>query len=83
MNITNISIKPVEMNKVKALASITFNDAFVVHGLRIVEGSNGLFVAMPSRKLPNGEHRDVAHPVDSKTRDTIQEAVLREYLRGE
>lgn len=79
MVITNINIRPVEMKKVKALASITIDDVFVVHGLRIVEGDGGLFVAMPSRKLSNGEHKDVAHPLNSETREIIQEVVLKEY----
>jgi stage V sporulation protein G len=67
------------MNKVKALASITIDDEFVVHDLRIVEGTRGFFVAMPSRKLPNGSHRDIAHPITSATREKIQEIVLEEY----
>ena len=79
MQITRVSIKPVEMNKVKALASITIDDEFVVHDLRIVEGTRGFFVAMPSRKLPNGSHRDIAHPITSATREKIQEIVLEEY----
>ena len=65
MEITKVSIRPVEMNKVKAIASITIDDQFVVHDLRVVEGDKGLFVAMPSRKLPNGDFRDIAHPARS------------------
>ncbi|MCL5291725.1 MAG: septation regulator SpoVG [Actinobacteria bacterium] len=79
MDITKVSIRQVEMNKVKAIASITIDDEFVVHDLRIVEGERGLFVAMPSRKLPNGEFRDIAHPINSETRERIQVAVLAEY----
>ena len=60
------------MNKVCAIASVVFDDAFVVHDLRIVNGDKGLFVAMPSRKLPNGEFRDVCHPINSSTRAAIQ-----------
>ena len=82
MNITKINIRPVEMKKVKALASITIDDVFVIHGLRVVEGNKGLFVAMPSRKLPNGDHRDVAHPINTETRDIIQDVVLSEYQRS-
>lgn len=79
MNITKVGIRPVEMGKVKAIASITIDDVFVVHDLRVVEGERGFFVAMPSKKLPNGEHRDVAHPINSETRETIQSLVLDEY----
>ncbi|HCG98510.1 MAG: septation regulator SpoVG [Actinobacteria bacterium] len=79
MEITKVSIRPVEMNKVKAIASITIDDQFVVHDLRVVEGDKGLFVAMPSRKLPNGDFRDIAHPINSETRERIQAAVIEEY----
>jgi stage V sporulation protein G len=83
MRITKITIRPVEMNKVKALASITIDDEFVIHDLRVVEGERGFFVAMPSRKLPNGSHRDIAHPVNTETREHIQTEVLEEYQRQE
>ena len=79
MKITKIAIRPVEMNKVKALASITIDDEFVIHDLRVVEGERGFFVAMPSRKLPNGTHRDIAHPINSETRELIQARVLEEF----
>ncbi len=79
MNITKVSIRHVDMNKVKAIASITIDDDFVVHDLRVVEGERGLFVAMPSRKLPSGNFRDVAHPINSETRETVQSLVLDEY----
>ena len=79
MNITKVSIRHVDMNKVKAIASITIDDDFVVHDLRVVEGERGLFVAMPSRKLPSGNFRDVAHPINSETRETVQSMVLDEY----
>lgn len=79
MKITKIALRPVEMNKVKALASITIDDVFVVHDLRVVEGEKGFFVAMPSRKLPNGSHKDIAHPITSETREEIQSLVLEQY----
>jgi stage V sporulation protein G len=79
MDITKVNIRQVEMNKVKAIASITIDDEFVVHDLRVVEGEKGLFVAMPSRKLPSGDFRDVAHPINSETREKIQSAVIAEY----
>lgn len=79
MNVTKVSIRHVDMNKVKAIASITIDDDFVVHDLRVVEGERGLFVAMPSRKLPSGNFRDVAHPINSETREMVQSMVLDEY----
>ena len=79
MKITKVTLRPVEMNKVKALASITIDDVFVVHDLRVVEGEKGFFVAMPSRKLPNGSHKDIAHPITSETREEIQNLILEQY----
>ncbi|MDO8886302.1 septation regulator SpoVG [Candidatus Oleimmundimicrobium sp.] len=79
MEITRVVVRLVDMNKVQAIASITFDDEFVVHNLRVVDGDKGLFVAMPSRKLPNGEYRDVAHPINTEMRERIQSAVLDEY----
>ncbi len=79
MNVTKVNIRPVDMMKVKAIASITIDNEFVVHDLRVVEGDKGYFVAMPSRKLPNGEFRDVAHPINTTTRYAIQDAVLAEF----
>jgi len=81
MEITQVRIRMVEMNKVRALASVTFDDQFVVHDLRVVETDEGSFVAMPSRKLPNNVFRDIAHPIESGTRNMIQDAVLEEYRR--
>lgn len=66
------------MNKVIAIASIVLDDCFVVHDLRVVNGDKGLFVAMPSRKLPNGDFRDICHPISTDARSTIQEAVLEQ-----
>jgi len=79
MKITAVSMRVVDREKVKAFASITIDDEFVVHDLRIIEGQKGLFVAMPSRKLPNGEFRDVAHPIKPEVREMIQGIVLDEY----
>ena len=81
MKITKVVARLVDMNKVRAIASITFDEEFVVHNLRVVNGDKGLFVAMPSRKLPNGEYRDVAHPINTETRERIQNVVLDEYNR--
>ena len=63
----------------KAIASITFDDAFVVREIRVIEGQNGLFVAMPSRKTPTGEFKDIAHPINADARQLIQNAILEEY----
>ncbi len=81
MMVTAVSMRVVEREKVKAFASITLDDEFVVHDLRIIEGQKGLFVAMPSRKLPNGEFRDVAHPIKPQVREMIQSVVLEEFDR--
>ncbi|HEY4687263.1 MAG TPA: septation regulator SpoVG [Candidatus Subteraquimicrobiales bacterium] len=83
MNITRVTVRPVEMNKVKAMVSITIDDAFVVHGLRVVEGERGFFVAMPSRRLPSGEYRDIAHPINTETREMIESMVLEEFKKTE
>ena len=61
----------------KAVVSITFDNAFVVHDIKIIEGDKGLFIAMPSRKAADGEYRDIAHPINSETRDTVQTMVLK------
>ncbi len=80
MEITKVSLRPVAMNKVCAVASIVIDDAVAVHDLRVVDGEKGLFVAMPSRKLPNGEFRDVCHPINATARGAIQEAVLSRFI---
>lgn len=80
LNITDVRIKKLEgSGKMKAVASITIDDAFVVHDIKIVEGYNGLFVAMPSKKLPDGDFRDVAHPINADTRAYIQEKVFAAF----
>ncbi len=79
MDITKVTLRPVAMNKVCAIASIVIDDAFVIHDLRVVNGDKGLFVAMPSRKLPNGEFRDICHPINTETRTNIQAAVLDQF----
>jgi stage V sporulation protein G len=79
MDISKVTLRPVAMNKVCAIASIVIDDAFVVHDLRVVNGDKGLFVAMPSRKLPNGDFRDICHPINTETRNQIQQAVLEQF----
>ena len=63
----------------KAVVSITLDDEFVVHDIKVIEGEKGLFIAMPSRKASDGEYRDIAHPINSGTREKIQELILQEY----
>jgi len=79
MDITKVTLRSVAMNKVCALASIVIDDQFVVHDVRVVNGDKGLFVAMPSRRLPNGEFRDICHPINTESRDRIQAAVLAQF----
>jgi stage V sporulation protein G len=79
MDITKVTLRPVAMNKVCAIASVVIDDQFVVHDLRVVNGDKGLFVAMPSRKLPNGEFRDICHPINTDARNKIQQAVLDQF----
>lgn len=80
MQITDIRVRKIaKEGKMKAVVSITFDNAFVVHDIKVIEGEKGLFIAMPSRKAADGEYRDIAHPINSDTRDTIQNMVLREY----
>lgn len=80
MQITKVTLRPVAMNKVVAIASIVIDDCFVIHDLRVVNGDKGVFVAMPSRKLPNGDFRDICHPINTDARNSIQQAVLDQFL---
>ena len=80
MEITDIRIRRLESSgKMKAVVSITFDDEFVVHDIKIIEGQNGLFIAMPSRKMGEGDFRDIAHPLVSDTRNKIRDAIFEEY----
>lgn len=84
MRITDVRLRKVQTEgKMRAVASVTFDDEFVVHDIRVIEGQNGLFVAMPSRKTPEGEFRDVAHPITTQAREAIQNAVLQAYNEQE
>ncbi len=74
--------KVLSEGKMKAIVSVTFDDSFVIHDVKVVEGQNGLFVAMPSRKTPDGEFRDIAHPITSMAREVIQNAVLQAYVEA-
>lgn len=79
MNITDVKIRLKETGQLKGIASITIDDAFVVHDIRVSEGKKGLFVAMPNKKYSDGEYRDVAHPIKKEVRDMLQDAVLAKY----
>jgi stage V sporulation protein G len=79
MEVTKVSLRAVAMNKVCAIASVVLDDAFVIHDLRVVNGEKGLFVAMPSRKLPNGDFRDICHPINADARQRLQDAVLSQF----
>ena len=80
MNITDVRIRKITTEgKMKAIVSITFNEEFVIHDIKVIEGQNGLFIAMPSRKTPDGEFKDIAHPINSTTREKIQKDILDEY----
>jgi len=82
MEVTDVRLRRVNTDgRMKAIASITLDNEFVVHDIRVIDGNNGLFVAMPSKRTPDGEFRDIAHPINSATRGKIQEAVLAEYHR--
>lgn len=80
MNITDVRVRKVaKEGKMKAVVSITIDDEFVVHDIKVIEGEKGLFIAMPSRKATDGEYRDIAHPINSATRDRIQFMILEKY----
>lgn len=84
MKITDVRIKKVEgQNRLKAIASITIDEVFVVHELRVIQGENGLFVAMPSKKNKQGEFKDLAHPINTDVRREIEAIVLEAYDKAE
>ncbi|MNW18268.1 putative septation protein SpoVG [compost metagenome] len=67
----------------KAIASVTFDDVFVIHDIKVIEKDEGLFIAMPSKKIPNGEFKDIAHPLNSETRELLKNAILEKYNEAE
>ena len=80
MQVTDIRIRSVEKEgKMKAVVSITIDDEFVVHDIKIIEGEKGMFIAMPSRKAADGEYRDIAHPINTATRERLQSMILSKY----
>ena len=80
MTITDIRVRHVNSEgRMKAVASVTFDDAFVVHDIKIIEGTDRLFIAMPSRKTPDGEYKDIAHPINTEMREALSDAILAKY----
>ena len=84
MEITDIRIRRIEAEgKLKAYVTVTFDDCFVVHNVKVIEGKNGAFIAMPSRKTKTGEYKDVAHPINSDFRGALQDKILKAYESGQ
>ena len=80
MNITDVRVRKItKEGKMRAVVSITLDNVFVVHDIKVIEGEKGMFIAMPSKKASDGEYRDIAHPINSQTRDMIQKTVLEAY----
>ena len=80
LEITEIKVKPIQDgNKMKAVASVTFGNVFVVHDIKVIEGSTKLFVAMPSRKTPDGKFKDIAHPITSEMRTFLEDKIIEKY----
>ncbi|MBQ6551854.1 MAG: septation regulator SpoVG [Lachnospiraceae bacterium] len=83
MNITDVRVRKVDKEgKMRAVVSVTIDDEFVVHDIKVIEGENGLFIAMPSRRSADGQYRDIAHPINSATRASMQELILERYERA-
>lgn len=83
MQITDVRVRKItKEGKMKAIVSITLDDEFVVHDIKVIEGEKGLFIAMPSKKATDGEYRDIAHPINSGTRESIQRIILEKYERA-
>ncbi|CAM3987066.1 septation regulator SpoVG [Alkalicoccus chagannorensis] len=84
MEVTDVRLRRAQSDgRMRAIASVTFDQEFVVHDIRVIDGNNGLFVAMPSKRTPDGVFRDIAHPISSGTRDKIQRAVLEAYEQAD
>jgi len=79
VKITEVRVTLRDEDKLKAFANVTFDDAFVIRGLKVISGAKGYFVSMPSRRRPDGSHQDIAHPINSEMRQIIEERVLSEY----
>lgn len=84
MQITDVRVRKINsQSRMKAIASVTFDDVFVVHDIKVIEKDNDLFIAMPSKKIPNGEFKDIAHPLNSETREAIKNAIIEKYNQTE
>ena len=84
MNITDIRVRKIEKEgKMKAVVSITIDDVFVVHDIKVIDGEKGLFITMPSKKSADGEYRDIAHPITTELRTSLQEKILKAYSEAE
>lgn len=79
MEVTEVKVFPVEEERLKAFATVTFDDCFIIRDLKVINGNTGLFVAMPSKKRKDGTFRDTAHPLNNETRDKIENRVINEY----
>lgn len=80
MNITDIRVRKINSEgRMRAVVSVTFDDAFVVHDIKVIEGQDKLFIAMPSRKTPEGEFKDIAHPINAETRELLHDKILEKY----
>lgn len=80
MNITDVRVRMVEREgKLKAVVSITIDEVFVVHDIKVIEGSQGLFIAMPSKQAQDGTYRDIAHPISTETRENLQKLIISKY----
>ncbi|MCI8529922.1 MAG: septation regulator SpoVG [Lachnospiraceae bacterium] len=83
MKVTDVRVRKIaKEGKMKAIVSITLDEEFVVHDIKVIEGDRGLFIAMPSKKMAEGEYRDIAHPINSFTRDAIQKVILESYEKA-
>ena len=85
MKITSVNVRKIEKegSRMKGIASVLLDDSFAVHDIRIIEGDNGLFIAMPSRKTETGSYRDIAHPINPEVREMFQKAIIEEYSKDE
>ena len=84
MNITDVRVRKISKEgKMKAVVSVTIDDEFVVHDIKVIEGDKGLFIGMPSRRSSDGEYRDVAHPINTSTRERLQAVILEAYEKAE
>ncbi len=84
MEITDVRVRKIDKEgKMKAVVSITIDNEFVIHDIKVIDGEKGLFIAMPSRKSTDGEYRDIAHPINSETRNKVQQIILEKYAEAE